>query len=380
MDINELRKQIDEIDNDLLNSFSRRMDISAELAVYKKDNNIPVYDPARERQKLNAVLSKTPEEIRTYASALYSLLFDLSRSYQEKILNPESPLMKEITNAIETTDKLFPRDAVVACQGIEGAYSQLACEKLFSIPNIMYCSTFDSVFAAIDSGLCKYGVLPLENSTAGSINRIYDLMMKYHFNIVRSTRLKIDHNLLVKKGTALKDIKEIYSHEQALNQCGAFLKSLTGVKITSCENTALAAQMVADSPRKDVAALSSRYCADLYGLICLADSVQDKGNNYTRFITISKQLEIYPGADKTSIMMSIPHKPGSLYRILSRFYALGINLIKLESRPIPDRDFEFMFYFDLETPVYSPQFIQLISELNGICEEFRYLGSYSEIV
>lgn len=380
MDINELRAQIDQIDSDLLNAFCRRMEISAELAVYKKDNNLPVFDPARERQKLNAVTSKTPEEIRTYTTALYSLLFDLSRSYQEKFLNPESPIMREITSAIENTNKLFPRDAVVACQGIEGAYSQLACEKLFSLPNIMYCSTFDSVFAAIDSGLCKYGVLPLENSTAGSINKIYDLMMKYHFSIVRSTRLKIDHNLLAKKGTSLKDIKEIYSHEQAINQCGVFLKSLSGVKITACENTAVAAQMVADSPRKDVAALSSRYCADLYGLVGLADSVQDKGNNYTRFITISKEMEIYPGADKTSIMMSIPHKPGSLYRILSRFYALGINLIKLESRPIPDRDFEFMFYFDLETPVYSPEFIQLISELNGICEEFRYLGSYSEIV
>src|SRR5690606_26694126 len=140
-------------------------------------------------------------------------------------------------------------------------------------------------------------------------------------------------------------------------------------------NTAVAAKMVADSPRSDVAALSSRYCAELYGLSCLADSVQDRGNNYTRFICISKSLEIYPGADKTSIMMVIPHKPGSLYRILSRFYALGINLIKLESRPIPDRDFEFMFYFDLDTPVYSPRFAQLMSELDALCEEFRYLGS-----
>lgn len=380
MEINDLRSQIDEIDADLLNAFTRRMEISAKMALYKKEHNIPVFDPARERQKLNAVVSKTPEELRSYASALYLLLFDLSRSYQEKALHPESQLMKQIANAVENTGNLFPSTPVVACQGIEGAYSQLACEKLFSIPNIMYCTTFESVFSAIDYGLCQYGVLPLENSTAGSINKIYDLMMKYHFYIVRSTRLKIDHNLLVKKGASLNTIKEIYSHEQAINQCGAFLKSLNGVKVTACENTAVAAQMVADSPRNDVAALSSRYCAELYGLECLADSVQDKGNNYTRFITISKELEIYPGADKTSIMLSIPHKPGSLYRILSRFYALGINLIKLESRPIPDRDFEFMFYFDLDTPVYSPQFVRLIDELSIICEEFRYLGSYSEIV
>ncbi len=380
MDISELRTQIDSADSALLDAFRRRMDVSAQLAVYKKENGIPVYDPARERQKLSAVVSETPAELRTYASALYSLLFDLSRSYQEKIFNPEAPLIKEITSAIENTAKLFPREAVVACQGIEGAYSQLASEKLFALPNIMYCNTFESVFSAIDSGLCKYGVLPLENSTAGSINMIYDLMTRYRFYIVRSTRLKIDHNLLAKKGASLKDIKEIYSHEQALNQCGVFLKSLGSIKLTACENTAIAAQLVADSPRQDVAALSSRYCAELYGLDCLSDSVQDKGNNYTRFITISKDLEIYPGADKTSIMLSIPHKPGSLYRVLSRFYALGINLIKLESRPIPDRDFEFMFYFDLETPVYSPEFIRLINELDGVCEEFRYLGSYSEIV
>ncbi|NLA87197.1 MAG: bifunctional chorismate mutase/prephenate dehydratase [Clostridiales bacterium] len=380
MDISELRAQIDSADSALLNAFRRRMDVSASLAAYKKENGIPVYDPARERQKLSAVISETPEALRSYASALYSLLFDLSRSYQEKILNPEALLIKEITNAIENSAKLFPREAVVACQGIEGAYSQLACEKLFALPNIMYCNTFESVFSAIDSGLCKYGVLPLENSTAGSINKIYDLMTRYRFYIVRSTRLKIDHNLLAKKGASLNGIKEIYSHEQAINQCGVFLKSLGGVKITACENTAIAAQLVADSPRQDVAALSSRYCAELYSLDCLSSSVQDKGNNYTRFITISKDLEIYPGADKTSIMLSIPHKPGSLYRILSRFYALGINLIKLESRPIPDRDFEFMFYFDLETPVYSPEFIRLMSELDGVCEDFRYLGSYSEIV
>lgn len=146
------------------------------------------------------------------------------------------------------------------------------------------------------------------------------------------------------------------------------------------ENTAIAAKMVADSDRTDIAAISSRSCAPLYGLDCLASSIQDKGNNYTRFICISKNLEIYPGADRTSLMMIISHKPGSLYRVLARFYALGINLVKLESRPIPDRDFEFMFYFDLDTPVYSKEFIQLVCELDSLCEEFRYLGSYSEMI
>ena len=146
------------------------------------------------------------------------------------------------------------------------------------------------------------------------------------------------------------------------------------------ENTAVAAQMVANSGRNDVAALSSRACAELYGLSCLASSVQDKGNNYTRFICISKNLEIYPGSDKTSIMMILSHKPGALYKVLARLYTLGINVTKLESRPIPERDFEFMFYFDLETSIYSEEFVQLMCELSELSEEFKYLGSYSEVV
>jgi len=142
----------------------------------------------------------------------------------------------------------------------------------------------------------------------------------------------------------------------------------------------MAAQMTAQSERTDVAALSSRYCADLYGLECLVSSVQDRGNNYTRFICISKTPEIYPGADKTSVMMTLPHKPGSLYKVLARLYSLNINLTKLESRPMPDRDFEFMFYFDLEASVYSPRFAEFMGSLEGLCESFKYLGSYSEVI
>jgi len=275
---------------------------------------------------------------------------------------------------------MFPASATVACQGVEGAYSQLACSRLFKLPDVYYFSTFDAVFSAIEKGFCQYGVIPLENSTAGSVNMVYDLMTKHNFHIVRSMRLKVDHNLLVKPGTKLEDVKEIYSHEQAISQCAGFLQGLKDVKVIPCENTAMAAERVAKSERSDVAALASRSCSKLYGLECLATDVQDKGNNYTRFICISRDLEIYPGADRTSLMMVLPHRPGSLYKVLSRFYALGINLNKLESRPMPDRNFEFMFYFDLETSVYSPQFMQLMGELDTICEEFAYLGSYNEIV
>ena len=205
-------------------------------------------------------------------------------------------------------------------------------------------------------------------------------MIRHNFSIVRTFRLKVDHNLLVNKGAALSDIKTIYSHEQAINQCGEFLHSLSGVNVIPVSNTAVAAEMVAQSGQKDVAALSSRSCAELYGLECLRHSVQDKGNNHTRFICISRNLEIFPGADKTSIMMILNHKPGALYKVLARLYTLGINVTKLESRPLPDREFEFMFYFDLETSIYSEEFVQLMCELDDLCEEFKYLGSYTEVV
>ena len=380
MDLNDYRRQIDEIDTQLLALFAQRMEVAAGIAAYKKEHGLPVLDSSRERQKLLDIAAKSPDAVKEYAVSLYSLLFELSRGYQNRVLGISSDLTEQIAQAIESTPKLFPESAAVACQGVEGAYSQLACDRLFRLPNIFYFSSFDAVFSAIEKGLCQYGVIPLENSTAGSVNAVYDLMMRHHFHIVRSMRLKVDHNLLANPGAQLSGIREIFSHPQAIAQCAAFLQSLSGVKVTPCENTAAAAQRVAQSGRMDAAALSSRSCAELYGLTCLAASVQDQGNNFTRFICISRELEIYPGADRTSLMVVLPHRPGSLYKVLSRFYALGINLNKLESRPMPERSFEFMFYFDLDTPVYSPQFQQLMGELPGLCEEFSYLGSYSEVV
>ena len=380
MQIDTLREKIDQIDDELVRLFVERMDVAKQIAEYKKENNLPIYVPAREREKLQDVASKAGNEMDDYIRSLYSMIFEISRSYQSKCNNQETPLYKRVTNAIENTPKLFPQAPMVACQGVEGAYSQIACERIFKSPSIMYFKNFDGVFNAIDKGLCQYGILPIENSTAGSVKKVYDLMIHHNFSIVRTFRLKIDHNLLALPGTNIGQIKEIYSHEQAINQCSDFLKSIPGVKVIPVENTAIAASMVASSGRRDIAAISSKNCEELYGLKSLADSIQDKGNNRTRFICISKNLEVYPGSDKTSIMMILAHKPGALYKVLARMYVLGINVIKLESRPIPDREFEFMFYFDLETSIYSTEFVQLICELDDMCEEFKYLGSYCEVV
>ncbi len=380
MDLKDYRRQIDQIDEELVRLFCARMDVAAQIADYKKEHNLPILHPGREREKLRDVAELAGDEMGNYTRVLYSMLFELSRSYQSKRNGEASPLFASITQAIGNTPRLFPQQAMVACQGVEGAYSQIACEKIFKSPMILFFKSFDAVFTAIEQGMCQYGILPIENSTAGSVNKVYDLMVRHNFSIVRTFRLKVDHNLLAPRGARPDSIREIYSHEQAISQCSEFLSTLPGVKVIPVENTAVAAQMVAQSGRLDMAALSSRSCAELYGLNCLASSVQDKGNNHTRFICIAKNLEIYPGSDKTSIMMILPHRPGSLYRVLARLYTLGINVTKLESRPIPDREFEFMFYFDLETSIYSEEFVQLICELDELCEEFKYLGSYTEVV
>ena len=380
MDLSEIRKDIDSIDEQLVSLFCQRMQLSARVADYKKKNNLPIYHPGRERAILQRVAEQAGPEMADYTRVLYSMLFELSRSYQAKRNGELSDLYQSISSSIEQTPKLFPQTPTVACQGVEGAYSQIACEKIFKSPFILYFKNFEAVFTAIEQGMCQYGILPIENSTAGSVTKVYDLMIKHNFSIVRTFRLKIDHNLLANPGAKLSDIRTVYSHEQAINQCAEFLQGMPGVNVIPVANTAIASEMVAKSGRKEVAALSSRSCAELYGLNCLAASVQDKGNNRTRFICISKNLEIYPGSDKTSIMMVLPHKPGALYKVLARLYTLGINVTKLESRPIPDREFEFMFYFDLETSIYSEEFIQLMCELDDLCEEFKYLGSYTEVV
>jgi len=354
------------------------MEAVEKIAEHKKQNNLPIYDSERERQLFDRVATLAGAKTESYVRTLFSVITDLSRSYQGRIIHGKSETALRIEKAIAETPQLFPQKATVACQGAEGAYSQIACEKVFELPSIMYFNSWENVFGAVEAGLCQYGILPVENSTAGSVNRIYDLMAKYNFSIIRSVKLKTNHTLLANPGVKLEDVREIISHEQAINQCSVFLRSLKDVKITYCENTAVAAKIVRESNRKDIAAISSRACAELYGLNILSDSIQTSENNYTRFICISRKTEIYPGANRTSLMMVLPHKPGSLYRVMSKFSALGINLTKLESRPIPGREFEFMFYMDLECSIYSPAFTQLISELEYSVESFRYLGSYSE--
>ena len=378
--LKELRNEADILDEKIVDLFKERMDLVTRMAKYRAEYRLPFARDQREREILKRVSDRAGEEYEGYARLVYNTIFDVDHSAQANVLAQRSDLVERISRSIDETPKLFPKRATVACQGVAGAYSHAAAERLFQLPDIQFYNSFDDVFAAVENGDVEYGVLPIENSSYGSVVSIYNLMQHYNFYIVKSLRLRINHQLLAKPGTKLSDIKEIYSHEQAIGQCDPFLSSLKGVKVTKVGNTALAAQMVAESDRDDVAAISSRECADLYGLDILKNHIQVTDNNYTRFICISEKLEIYPGANRISLILTLPHVPCSLYHMVAKFAAIDVNLTKLESRPIPGSDFEFLFYFDLDASVYQEDLLYLLSELEASPETFVFLGCYLEAI
>ena len=380
MDLKELRNQIDEIDTQMCDLFAKRMQVVSDVARYKKENNMPVYHPSRARAVLQNVSKRLGPQFEGYGRTLYRTIFDLSESYETRMLSDGTEFYEKIKAITAVAPQPFPKRATVACAGCEGSYAHLASERLFDLPEIMYMSGFEGVFKSVSSGLCEYGVLPIENSLAGSVNAIYDLLSEYNVSIVRGVRLKVDHALLAVPGAKLSDIKEIYSHQQAISQCSEFLSTLKGVRVIAVENTAEAARMVAEQGDRTKASLSSTLCGELYQMQVLKSSVQNRDNNYTRFICIAKEPKIYSGADRTSIMINIPNRPGTLFRIMSRFNATGVNLVKLESRQIPEREFEYRFYFDIEASVYSEEFLSLMCELHECGEQFKYFGTYAEII
>ena len=378
MDIQDCRNHIDRIDEQLQQLFQERMNVAAEISRLKSKNAISTINAEREREILLKVDDRSPRDLHVYNRVLFTTLFDLSRSYQNRLRYEHGLLNDTIANAIRRNS--LPERGQIACQGVEGAYSQQACEKLFALPGITYFRSFSGVAQAVERGLCQYGILPIENSSNGTVNAVYDLVRDHRFYIVRSLKLHIRHSLVARPGATLEGIREIISHEQALGQCSEFLKAHPEIKAIPVENTAIAAKQVAESGRSDIAAISSIRCAELYNLSVLSDHVQNNENNYTRFICISKELELYPGANRISIMLSLPHRPGALYAIIAKFAALGLNLTKLESRPIPGSDFEFLFYFDLESSVDNPETLSILNELAAApSERFAFLGNYSEM-
>ncbi len=378
MELSELRVKIDALDEEMLQLFLERMEISEQIGRQKCQQEQPLLNRAREREIL-AKMTARSGKMEKYTHYFFETLMGLSRARQSELNAAPSRIRARIEAALARAEELFPQTGTVACQGIEGSYSQAACDRLLPRGHIVYLKTVEAVFDAVESGLCRFGVLPIENSTYGSVRANYDLLQRKSAAIIRSTRLCIRHELLAKPGTAIGEIKAIYSHEQALGQCSRYLGTLSGVQLIPCSNTAMAAKMVADSDDPCAAAISSHSCAALYGLEVIAADIQDSDNNYTRFVCIAGEPAIYAGANKISLIAACDNRPGALYEILSRFSAQGINMSKLESCPVTGRNFEFIFFIELDASVREPGVLAMLEDLERSYENFVFLGNYAEV-
>ena len=379
MDLATLREEIDAVDSQMLQLFLERMRIGEQIATEKRGSALPVLNKEREREILARVQAEAGE-MEPYAYQLFTTLIELNKARQSQINAQPSHVRPMIEKSIAAEEQVFPRTGLVACQGVEGANSQAACDKLLPRGNIMYVKSFEAVFDAVESGLCKFGVLPIENSANGSVRTVYDLLQRKRFSIVRATTLHIRHELMAKPGTKLSEITEIYSHEQAIGQCSRYLATLNGkVKVTPVANTAVAAKMVAEGINPHAAAISSHACTELYGLVTLKEDIQDSDNNYTRFICIEKNPVIYAGANKISLILDCKNEPGALNSLLAKIAAYGVNTCKIESCPVSGRNFEFIFFFDLDASVREPGVLPMLEELERISESFTFLGNYAVV-
>lgn len=376
MDIAEIRTKIDAIDSDLLKLFLQRMALMRDVVDYKTTHNLPVVDKVREREVLAQMMDKAGD-MEEYAFYFFSKLISLACARQNEFIAKPTKVRALVEQVMAQPNEVFPKTGTVACQGVEGSNAQSACDKLLPRGRIMYVKSFKAVFEAVGSGLCKYGVLPIENSSNGSVRAVYELLLEHQFSIVRSTDLFIRHELLARPGTKLENIRQIYSHPQALGQCSNFLSSLKGVEVLPYDNTASAAKMVSESGEPGIAAIASPDCAKLYNLSCLRSDIQDSDNNYTRFICISKEPVIYAGSNRISLILACNNTPGALNDILSRLAARGVNMSKLESCPVTGRHFEFMFFLELDASVQEPGILPMLEDLERSCPTFTFLGNYA---
>jgi chorismate mutase/prephenate dehydratase len=377
MELNELRDRVDQINDQMLQLFLERMECAEQIASYKADHHLPILNRQRERTILSDMAEKAGDKER-YAYQLFSKLLELSRARQAEVLQADTQIGVQIQKLLASEEACFPQTGRVACSGVEGGNSQVACDRLFPRGNLVFVKNFEAVFQAVDAGLCEYGVVPIENSSNGSIRSVYELLQSHPFTVVRSTRLCIRHELLALPGVEMKDIREVYSHEQALGQCSHFLNKLDNVRIIPCENTAEAAKSIAESGNRHAAAIAAHSCAELYGLHCMNDAIQDNANNYTRFICIRKKPTLYAGSNHVSLIISCENRPGELYEVLARFAALGLNMTKLESCPVSGSNFEFFFFVDIEANLHDKSVVAMLEDLERNCKSVQLLGNYSE--
>jgi len=375
MDLLDLRKEIDDIDEQLIPLLIKRMNISKQVAEYKVQRGLPVLNEQREKEILDDVHKKCGEQGDTIAT-VFAATMDASRALQHKIIGGGKELRSAVEKAV-VDEKISENEGFVACAGVAGSYADKTAKHLFPKAQIKHYRQFEDVFEAVNRGEAPFGVIPVENSTVGSVHESYDLIMKYKFFVVGAYSLKINHCLCANAGAHYEDINEVYSHPQALSQCSKFLKDFdfTGINYT---NTAAAAQFVKNSGKNNIGAICSEEAAKRYGLKVLKNNIQNISDNTTRFIVISKKMVIEKNADKISLIFSLPHTTGSLYRILGRFSMAGLNLTKLESRPMANGDFSYYFYVDLLGNINDEGTLDLICALSSELPGFKFLGNFCE--
>lgn len=378
MTLEEVRRRIDAIDSQLVPLFCQRMNCSREVAKIKARENLPIFNAQREEEILDRV-AQAAGEYGDAARMLYASIMQASRALQHGALHSG----KELRQQIQAARKPLATETkpVVACPGVVGSFSHQAVLRLYPGSETVFYPVFEDVFSAVDRDEADFGVIPVENSSAGSVSDVYDLLLRYRFSIVGATHLSIRHFLCAAQGASRDTIKQVYSHPQALSQCSAKIKEY-GLKSVNYSNTAAAAEMVATAKDPTFAAICSREAAKEYGLNILEENIQNSSTNQTRFVVISKALSIPDGADKISLCFSLNHTTGSLYSVLGRFAMLGLNLTKIESRPIPDRKFEhyfeYFFYLDFIGSVRDDKVLDLICALSDELPSFSFLGNYRE--
>ncbi len=373
-DITNLRKQIDEIDAQLLPLFLKRMECSHGVAEYKRANNMPILDKNREQQILDSKAEKAPAELKLPVRDFFSEIMKLSRNFQAKKLyadNVDFPWLSSFEKGG------LKADPTVAYQGIPGANSETALIKFFGEAtkktNVM---TFGEVLDAIKAGDADYGVLPIENSSTGSISGAYDLLEQRDFYIVGEVEVDICHCLIGLPGAELRDIRNVYSHEQGYMQCKEFFKEYPKMEFQPYFNTAMAAKMISGLGDISNAAVADSRTAKLYGLEILADNISSIDTNITRFAVVAKKGIITPECNKVSVMFTLPHQSGALCNVLSGFSDNGLNLVKIESRPSKEGRFEYLFFVDFEGNLQNPQVAGILAEVMSSCASFKILGNY----
>lgn len=376
MDLASLRDEIDRIDREILSLFEERMNTVRNVAQYKKENGLPVFHPEREQQVLDKAAERAEDPYKTDARVLFTTLMELSKVHQKVQVSELEPVAKQIRLALEQPPAALDTPNI-ACQGTEGAYSHIAAERLFPKGNITFFQEFEDVFRAVQDGTVDCGILPIDNSNAGSVTAVYNLMKKYGLFVNHGVKVKVDHCLAAKPGVTEEQFGNVYSHEQALRQCSRFFEEHP--KLTPCPygNTATAARFVSEL-NEPAGVICSVKSAKLYGLHILRQGIQNTGENYTRFLAVSKKLQLHEKANLVSIAVTIPNQPNSLYRLLTVFAAAGVDLTKIESKPIGTKNFDVIFYIDFYGNVRTPAVFHLINNLAGEYEHFKFLGNYLE--